>query len=157
MAGWENPRPAGRALGIGYSDAWESHVAEVAEISIDARTGRIRVHEVWCAVDPGFAIQPGNVAAQMESAIMNGISAALGEKVVVEKGQPLPTNFHDYRVLRMDEAPRVQVEVLSTDNKPGGVGEVGLPPIAAAISNAVYRLTQKRLRDLPLDEERLRA
>lgn len=157
MAGWENPRPAGRALGIGYSDAWGSHVAEVAEISIDARTGRIRVHEVWCAVDPGFAIQPGNVAAQMESAIMNGISAALGEKVVVEKGQPLPTNFHDYRVLRMDEAPRVQVEVLSTDNKPGGVGEVGLPPIAAAISNAVYRLTQKRLRDLPLDEERLRA
>jgi isoquinoline 1-oxidoreductase beta subunit len=149
MADWKKPRAAGRALGVAYSDAWESHVAEVVEISIDRKSGRIRVHDVWCAVDPGVALQPRNVAAQMESSIMYGTSAALGEKVTFKDGVAQQSNFHDYPVLRMNEAPRVHVKVMSTQNKPGGVGEVGLPPVAAAIANAAAKLTGKRLRQLP--------
>jgi isoquinoline 1-oxidoreductase subunit beta len=157
MADWKKPRAAGRALGIAYSDAWDAHVAEVAEISIDRKSGRIRVHDVWCAVDTGVALQPRNVAAQMESSIIYGISAALGEKVTFKDGVPLQSNFHDYPVLRMNEVPRVHVKVLVTENRPGGVGEVGLPPIAPAIANAATKLTGKRLRNLPLQQELLKA
>ncbi len=157
MANWSKRRPKGRALGIGYSDAWEAHVAQVAEVSIDRKTGRIRVHDVWCAVDPGLALQPQNVAVQMESAIMYGLSALLGEKVVFDKGVPQASNFHDYPVLRMNEAPRVHVTVMPSGGKPSGVGEVGLPPLAPAVAGAVFRLTGKRLRDLPFDAALLKA
>ncbi|MES2941790.1 MAG: molybdopterin cofactor-binding domain-containing protein [Pseudomonadota bacterium] len=157
MAGWKKTRPRGRALGIAYSDAWETHIAQVAEVSIDRPTGRIRVHEVWCAVDPGIAVQPHNVAMQVESAIMFGLSALLGEKVVFEKGVAQPSNFHDYPVLRMKEAPRVHVKVLQSGGKPGGIGEAGLPPLAPAVAGAVFKLTGKRLRDLPFDQELLKA
>lgn len=157
MADWKKARPRGRALGIAYSDAWETHVAQVAEVSIDRKSGRIRVHEVWCAVDPGIALQPHNVAVQMESSIMYGLSALLGEKVVFDKGVPQPSNFHDYPVLRMNEAPKVHVKVLQSGGKPGGVGEVGLPPLAPAVAGAVFKLTGKRLRDLPFDAALLKA
>ncbi|MBI2726523.1 MAG: xanthine dehydrogenase family protein molybdopterin-binding subunit [Polaromonas sp.] len=151
MAGWTKRRPAGRALGIAYSDAWEAHVAQIAEVSVDRKTGRIRVHDVWCAVDPGIALQPHNIAVQMESSIMYGLSALLGEKVILEKGVPQASNFHDYPLLRMNEAPRVHVKVLPSGGKPSGIGEVGLPPIAPAVASAVFKLTGKRLRDLPFD------
>ncbi len=157
MSGWKKRRPRGRALGIAYSDAWEGHVAQVAEISIDRKTGRIRVHDVWCAVDPGIALQPRNVAVQMESAIMYGLSALLGEKVTFDKGVPQASNFHDYPILRMNEAPRVHVKVLQSGGKPSGVGEVGLPPIAPAVAGAVFKLTGKRLRDLPFEPSLLKA
>jgi len=157
MAGWKRKRPAGRALGIAYSDAWETHCAQVAEVSVDRKTGAIRVHEVWCAVDCGVALQPRNVAAQMESAIMFGLSAALAEQVTFKDGVPQQSNFHDYPVLRMDQAPLVHVKVMVTENKPGGIGEVGLPPIAPAVANALAKLTGKRLRDLPFKKEMLKA
>ncbi len=129
----------------------------MAEISIDRKTGRIRVHEVWAAVDPGIAVQPKNVAAQIEGGIVFGISAALDEKVVFVNGEPQASNFHDYPVLRMNEVPIVHVKVMPSGDKPGGVGEVGLPPIAPAIANAVFKLTGKRLRSLPLDADALKA
>ncbi len=157
MSGWEKKRPKGRALGIAYSDAWETHVAQVAEVSIDRKTGRIRVHDVWAAVDPGIAVQPRNIAAQIEGGIVFGISAALSEKILFENGEPQQSNFHDYPVLRMNEAPRVHVKVMPSGGKPGGIGEAGLPNIAPAMANAVFKLTGKRLRDLPLDAEALKA
>ncbi len=157
MADWNRRRPQGRALGIAYSDAWEAHVAQVVEVSIERKTGRIRVHEVWCAVDPGIALQPRNVAVQMESAIMYGLSALLGEKVVFDKGVPQASNFHDYPILRMNEAPQVHVKVMPSGGKPSGVGEVGLPPLAPAVASAVFKLTGKRLRDLPFDAALLKA
>lgn len=156
MARWKTPHP-GRALGMAYSDMWESHVAQVAEVSVDAKSGRIRVHEVWCAVDPGVAVQPRNVAAQIESGIVFGLSAALVEKATFKDGVAQQSNFHDYPVLRMDRTPRVNVKVIANENRPGGIGEVGVPPIAPAVANAVFKLTGKRLRDLPLDENLLRA
>ncbi|SNS96707.1 isoquinoline 1-oxidoreductase, beta subunit [Noviherbaspirillum humi] len=157
MAGWGKKRPAGRALGIAYSDMWETHVAEVAEVSVDKKTGAITVHNVWAAVDAGVAVLPQNVATQIEGGILFGISGALKEQVVFKNGEPQQSNFHDYPVLRMNEVPNVTVKVIQTDNPPGGVGESGLPPIAPAISNAVATLTGVRLRNLPMRPEAVQA
>ncbi len=156
MADWTRKR-SGRALGIAYSDTWETHVAEVAEVSVDRKTGRIRVHEVWCAVDCGVALQPKNVEAQIESGVIFGLSGALKEQVTFKGGEAQQSNFHDYQLLRMNEAPLVHVKVLANANAPGGIGEVGLPPIAPAVANAVAVLTGKRLRKLPLEQELLKA
>lgn len=157
MAGWKKRRPAGRALGFAYSDHWNSHTAEIAEVSVDPKSGRIRVHAVWAAVDPGVAVQPANVAAQIESAIMYGTSHALMERITVANGEVQQSNFDNYPVLRMNEAPKVTVKVMPTDNHPGGVGETGLPAVSAAIANGVARLTGKRLRALPFDQASLKA
>jgi isoquinoline 1-oxidoreductase beta subunit len=157
MADWKRKRPAGRALGFAYSDHWNSHTAEIAEVSVNRKTGRIRVHEVWAAIDCGVAVQPKNVAAQIESSIMYGTSHALMERITIKGGEVQQSNFHDYPVLRMNEAPRVTVKVMPTDNPPGGIGETGLPAVSAAIANAVAKLTGKRLRTLPLDQATLKA
>jgi isoquinoline 1-oxidoreductase beta subunit len=157
MADWKRKRPAGRALGFAYSDHWQTHCAQVAEVSVDARTGKIRVHEVWAAVDSGVALQPKNIEAQVESSIIYGISQTLNERITLKSGEVQQSNYHNYSVLRMSEVPLIHVKVMPTDNYPGGMGEVGLPPISGAIANAVARLTGKRLRTLPLDQGLLKA
>ena len=157
MADWKKPRPAGRALGIAYSDMWETHIAEIVEVSLDRKTGKIMVHKVWAAVDTGVAVLPRNVATQVEGSIIYGLSGALKEQVIFKNGVPQQSNFHDYPVLRMNEVPEIAVKVLVTANAPGGVGECGLPPVAPAIANAVAKLTGKRLRHLPFNEERVKA
>jgi len=156
MADWSRPRPAGRALGIAYSDIWETYCAMVAEVSVDRKTGSINVHEIWSAVDTGVALQPRNVERQIESAAVFGLSG-LKEKLLYKDGVPQQSNFHDYPVLRMNEVPKITVRVIVTDNKPGGIGEVGLPPVAPAVANAVFKLTGKRLRELPFDPSLLKA
>ena len=156
MAGWTRKRPAGRALGIAYSDIWETHMALVAEVSVDRKTGRVNVHEIWSAVDTGVALQPKNIQAQIEGSIVWGLSA-LREKLTYVNGVPQQSNFHDYPVLRMNETPKMTTKVIVTDNKPGGIGEAGLPPVAPAVANAVFKLTGKRLRDLPFKTELLKA
>ena len=156
MADWSRPRPAGRALGIAYSDIWETYCAMVAEVSVDRKTGSINVHEIWSAVDTGVALQPRNVERQIESAAVFGLSG-VREKLLYKDGAPQQSNFHDYPVLRMNEVPKITVRVIVTDNKPGGIGEVGLPPVAPAVANAVFKLTGKRLRELPFDPSLLKA
>ena len=156
MAGWNRKRPAGRALGLAYSDIWESYTAMVAEVSVDRKSGKINVHEIWGAVDCGVALQPKNVEIQMESAVIYGLSG-LREKLVYQDGVAQQSNFHDYPVLRLNEAPKITTKVIVTDNKPGGVGEVGLPPVAPAVANAVFKLTGKRLRALPFDTSQLKT
>src|SRR5438046_1600265 len=156
MADWSRPRPAGRALGIAYSDIWETYCAMVAEVSVDRKTGSINVHEIWSAVDTGVALQPRNVERQIESAAVFGLSG-VKEKLLYKDGAPQQSNFHDYPVLRMNEVPKITVRVIVTDNKPGGIGEVGLPPVAPAVANAVFKLTGKRLRELPFDPSLLKA
>jgi len=156
MADWSRPRPAGRALGIAYSDIWETYCAMVAEVSLDRKTGSINVHEIWSAVDAGVALQPRNVERQIESAAVFGLSG-VKEKLLYKDGVPQQSKFHDYPVLRMNEVPKITVRVIVTDNKPGGIGEVGLPPVAPAVANAVFKLTGKRLRELPFDPSLLKA
>ena len=142
-------RPAaGHALGFAAHGSFGSYVAEVAEVSV--QDGAIRVHKVLCVVDCGRAINPDIVRAQMEGAVMYGLTAALHGNLELEDGEIRQSNFHDYPILRMDEAPAVEVAIVGGDEAPTGVGEPGLPPIAPAVANAVYRATGQRLRSLPL-------
>ena len=153
MADWGKKRE-GRALGIAYSDSWNTHIAQVVEISLNQANGEIKVHNVWSAVDPGVALQPANVAAQIESAVMYGVSSALYEQLDYKNGEPQQANFDTYRLLRMQEAPEVMTKVMpSLKDQPGGIGEVGLPPLAPAIANAVFALTGKSLRHQPMSAE----
>jgi isoquinoline 1-oxidoreductase subunit beta len=147
-AGWGTPLPAGRARGVAVHESFGSFVSQVAEVSVGG--GRIRVHKVTCAIDCGIAVNPLMIAAQMESGIAYGLSAVLHSALHMKEGRVQETNFHDYRVLRMDEMPVVEVHIVPSKEKPGGVGEPGVPPIAPAVANAVFALTGKRLRELPL-------
>jgi isoquinoline 1-oxidoreductase beta subunit len=163
MSGWGKPRPSGTALGLAFAEYGifapkiGSLVAAVAEISVDRRTGRIRVHNYWAAADAGLAVNPGAFAAQVESAIVWGLSAALKERVTMVNGVVQQSNFRDYEILRMAEVPNIQVEVLSTGPSPTMVGELGVPSCAPAIANAFHVLTGKRLRHVPFTPQRVLA
>ena len=153
-SGWGQPlenaadgRP--RARGIALHAAFGSIVAEVADVSV-AANGRIRVHRVVAAVDCGLAVNPNIVAQQIESGIIDGLSAALNGELVVSGGTTRQSNFHDYRLLRIDECPVIETHIVPSLDVPSGVGEPGLPPIAPAVANALFTLTGTRLRSLPL-------
>ncbi|WP_029619432.1 xanthine dehydrogenase family protein molybdopterin-binding subunit [Pseudorhizobium marinum] len=158
MAEWDRARD-GRGLGVAYSDAFGSHCAQVAEVSLDRDTGEIRVHKVWCAIDPGVAIQPLHIEAMMMTGITNGTGHALFEQINVVDGQVQEGNFDTYRVIRMSEAPEIEVAVVPTPGSPfGGIGQAGLPPTGPAIANAVAQLTGGlRLRHYPFTPERVKA
>lgn len=147
-AGWGTPAPKGRGRGVAVHASFGSFVAEVAEVSVEA--GEVRVHRVVCAVDCGTVVNPAGVAAQMESGIVFGLSAALHSELTLKAGRVVEGNFHNYKVLRLDEMPRVEVHIVPSKEKPGGAGEPGTPPIAPAVANAVYAATGQRLRRLPM-------
>ena len=147
--GWGKPLPKGRAAGLAVHESFGSHVAQVAEVSVE--DGRIRVHRVVCAIDCGPVVNPLTVEAQMQSGIVYGLSAALYGQITLKDGKVEQSNFHDYRVVRLDEMPVVEVHIVPSTEKMGGVGEPGTPPIAPAVGNAVFALTGKRLRSLPFD------
>jgi isoquinoline 1-oxidoreductase beta subunit len=148
-AGWGKPVPEGRARGIAVRQSFESYVAEVAEVSVSER-GEVRVHKVVCAVDCGIAVNPWNVEAQMQSAIVFGLTAALYGELTIEKGRVQQSNFHDYEMLRMERMPEIEVHIVKSTESPTGVGEPGVPPIAPAVANALFTLTGKRVRKLPI-------
>jgi isoquinoline 1-oxidoreductase beta subunit len=148
MSGWGTPLPAGRGRGIAIQNSFGSIVAEVAEVSVEG--SEVRVHKVWCAIDCGFAANPSGVVAQMESAINYGLSAALHGEISFENGRVQQSNFHDYRVLRINEAPEVEVAIINSGEPMGGAGEPGTPPIAPAVANAIFAATGKRVRRLPI-------
>ena len=138
----------GRFLGFAAHNSFATDVAEIAEVSIE--NDQIRVHKVTCVVDCGTAVTPDIVRAQMESSVMFGLSAVLHGKIEIENGAVRESNFHDYPILRMNEAPEVEVIIVDSGTEPTGVGEPGLPPVAPAVANAVYRATGQRLKSLPL-------
>jgi isoquinoline 1-oxidoreductase/isoquinoline 1-oxidoreductase beta subunit len=138
----------GRYLGFAAHHSFATDVAEIAEVSID--NGKVRVHKVTCVVDCGIAVNPDVVRAQMEGSIMFGLTAALYGNLDLEGGAIRESNFHDYPILRMNEAPAVEVIIVDSGTEPTGVGEPGLPPIAPAVANAVFAATGQRLRSLPL-------
>ena len=140
--------PAGRAHGVALHQSFGSIVAQVAEVSVDGTD--IRVHRVVCAIDCGIVVNPNIVAQQMESAVVFGLSAALGGEITIQDGRVQQTNYGDYPVLRMDRAPHVETIIIPSAEPPEGVGEPGVPPLAPAVAAAVFRLTGKRLRSLPL-------
>jgi CO/xanthine dehydrogenase Mo-binding subunit len=147
-AGWGTPPPEGRARGVALHESFGSIVAQVAEVSVVS--GRPRVHRVTCAIDCGIVVNPDTVVAQMEGGIGFGLSAALGEGIEIEAGRVRQSNYHDYPVLRIGEMPEVEVLLVPGGGTPGGVGEPGTPPIAPAVTNAVFALTGQRIRSLPI-------
>jgi isoquinoline 1-oxidoreductase beta subunit len=156
-AGWGKPLTKGQARGIAYHLSFGSYVAEVAEISVDRKTGAIAVHNVTCAVDCGSVVNPAIVKAQMMGGLTMGLSAALKEKVELAGGGVKSSNFADYELLRMSEAPEVEVHIVKSGEKVGGVGEPGVPPLAPAVGNAVFKATGARLRRLPMNPETVLA
>jgi isoquinoline 1-oxidoreductase beta subunit len=154
LCDWHESRD-GTALGLCVTGYGETVAAGAAEVSLNNANGEIRVHNFWTVVDPGLVIDPGNTTAQMEGAVVFGVSHALKERITITDGIVDQSNYHDYPVLRMSETPDVHVKVLSTDNPPSGIGETGVPLTAAAIANAVARLEGIRLRHLPLTPERV--
>jgi len=156
MSSFRLKRP-GRGLGIAFSDYHGTYSAGVAEVSLDRKTGKIRVHNYWVAVDPGMVIQPDHVHGQLESAVVYGLSAALLEELSVKGGAIQQTNFNDYQVLRMSDLPEIHTRIVASDNPPTGMGEIGVCAVAPAIANAVFALTGKRLRHLPMSPERVKT
>jgi isoquinoline 1-oxidoreductase beta subunit len=155
-AGWGTPVPSGRARGIAVHESFGSFIAQVAEVSVNP-AGRIRVHKVVCAVDCGKYVNPDTIRAQMESGVVFGLSAALHGAITLKDGRVEQSNFHDYPILRLGEMPEVEVHIVESKEKSGGIGEPGVPPIAPAVANAVFALTRKRIRRLPMTPEVVKA
>jgi isoquinoline 1-oxidoreductase beta subunit len=157
QAGWHSPLPEGWGRGIAYyATHGATHVAQVAEVSV-ASDGTVRVQRVVCAVDCGTVVNPDTVKAQMEGGIVFGLTAALKAAITIKAGRTEQSNFHDYPLLRMDEMPVVEVHIVPSDEPPSGIGEMGVPPIAPAVANAIFAATGKRLRRLPIRTEELRG
>jgi isoquinoline 1-oxidoreductase subunit beta len=164
MSGWGSKPAAGRARGIAFAEYGilapkvGSLVGAVAEISVDRKSGRIRVHHYWAAADAGLAINPPAFAAQMESAIVWGLSQALKERVTMMNGQVQQSNFHQYEILRMSEVPEIKVEIITGAAPiPSMVGELGVPCTAPAVANAFFALTGRRLYHMPFTPQRVLA
>jgi isoquinoline 1-oxidoreductase beta subunit len=151
---WNSPAPTGRARGIALHQSFGSIVGEVAEVSMVNATD-VKVHKVACVVDCGIAINPSTVEAQMESAIVYGLSGAAYGKISIANGRAEQGNFPTYPVVRMAQMPVIKVEIMPSTEPHGGVGEPGTPPIAPAVVNAIAKLTGKRLRSLPLSNHGL--
>ena len=148
-AGWGTPLPKGRARGIAVFKSFESYVAQVAEVSLRS-DGTVRVHRVVCAIDCGPVVNPDTVEAQMQSGIVYGLTAALKGAITIDKGRVVQGNFNDYQMLKLAEMPHVEVHIVDSNESQGGVGEPGTPPIAPAVCNAIFALTGKRIRTLPI-------
>jgi isoquinoline 1-oxidoreductase beta subunit len=155
-ANWGAPLPAGRARGIAVAFSYGSYAAHVIEASV-AADGAVRVHRVVCAIDCGIAVNPDQVRAQMEGGAVYALTAALYGRITVDRGGVQQSNFDTYPMMRINEMPLVETHILDSGEAPGGLGEPGVPPVAPALCNAIFALTGKRVRNLPIRAEELRG
>jgi isoquinoline 1-oxidoreductase beta subunit len=154
-AGWDKPLPAGRYRGIAVLEAFQSFAAQVVEISLDRKARTVKVHRVVCAVDVGRVVNPANIVMQSESAIVYGLSSALYGEISIANGRVVQTNFNNYKVLRLDAMPTIEVHIVPSEEKPTGAGELSVPPVVPALCNAIFTATGKRIRRLPIRAEDL--
>ena len=150
-AGWGKPIPKGEARGIAQHACMGSYVAYVADISVNKKNGVIKVHRVVAAVDCGPVVNPGPIVTQIEGGIIQALSTALKEEVKFEKGGVKSANFDDYKIMKMSEVPEIEVHIVKSSEKMGGIGEPGVPPAAPAVANAFFNATGVRIRRLPLN------
>jgi isoquinoline 1-oxidoreductase beta subunit len=154
--GWGKPLAPGRGRGIATHFSFDTYVAQVVEASVE-KDGTVRVHRVVCAVDCGRTINPDIVKAQMEGGIVFGLTAALKTEITLENGRVQQHNFYDYPMLRMFESPEIEVHIVPSEQSPTGVGEPSVPPVAPALTNAIFAVTGKRIRRLPIRASDLAA
>jgi isoquinoline 1-oxidoreductase beta subunit len=153
-ANWGAPMPAGRARGIAVAFSYGSYAAHVAEVSV-APDGTVRVHRLVCAIDCGIAVNPDQIRAQMEGGAVYAMTG-MYDQITLDKGRVQQSNFHDYPMIRMAEAPVVETHIVDSGEAPGGLGEPGVPTVVPSITNAIFVLTGKRIRRLPLRPEDLK-
>lgn len=153
MAEWSRPRPEGVALGIAISGYHKSLSAGIAEVSLDKNTGEIKVHKYWAVGDAGYIVAPKNAEAQLLGNVIFGLSSALKERVVIKNGVVQNRNYYDYQILRLNELPEIETQMLSNDLPSTGVGELGTAMTAPSIANAIHALTGKRVRHMPLTND----
>jgi len=154
-AGWGKPLPKGRALGIALMEGYDTYMAQVAEVSV--KDGVVKVHRVTVAADLGRMVNPDTVEAQIQSSIVFGMSAGLMQEITLDKGRVQQTNYNNYPVVRMHESPKIDIVLVPSKEKPGGIGEPATALVVPAIANAVAAATGKRVRKLPLTPEAIRA
>lgn len=155
-AGWGKPLPAGRARGIALMEGYDSYLAEVAEVGLN-KDGSVKVHKVTVAADVGHMVNPDTVEAQLQSSIVFGVGAVLKHQITMKNGRVQETNYNTYEPVRMHESPQIDIVLVKSTEKPGGIGEPGTAVAAPAIANAVAALTGKRVRRLPITADALRT
>jgi isoquinoline 1-oxidoreductase beta subunit len=155
-AGWGQPLPKGIGRGVSLQFAFENYMAQVAEVEV-SKDGSVRVRRVVCAVDCGTVVNPDTIRAQVQGAVIFGISAALYGEITLKDGRVEQTNFDTYQVVRINEAPAIDVYIVQNFELPGGMGEPGTSAIVPAVMNAIFAATGKRLRTLPIDTSQLKA
>jgi isoquinoline 1-oxidoreductase beta subunit len=149
LAGWGSPLPDGEGRGIAITQCFGSIAAEVAHVAVSPE-GALRVKEVFAVVDCGDVVNPDSAAAQAEGGIVFGLSAAMVGEITVAGGRVVQRNFNDHEMIHLRDAPRITVEFIKTDRRPGGLGEPCVPPIAAAVTNAIFAACGVRVRELPI-------
>jgi isoquinoline 1-oxidoreductase beta subunit len=154
-SGWGQAMPKGRGRGVALQFVFGSYMAQVAEVEV-SKEGNVRVHRVVCAMDCGTVINPNTVQAQLQSGVIFGTTAALYGEITLKNGRVEQTNFDTYQMLRMNEAPAIDVHIVKSAEPPGGMGETGTSLIVPAIANAIFAATGKRLRKMPVDSNVLR-
>jgi isoquinoline 1-oxidoreductase beta subunit len=153
-AGWGKPLPQGRARGIAMMEAFGSILAQVTEVSVDAK-GAVKVHRVVCSVDTGWVINPDTIKQQMEGGIVYGLTAALKGEIAIQNGRVVQKHFGDYQMLRHPEMPVIEVFIVPSTETPGGIGEPSTALAAGSLVNAIYAATGKRIYRLPIKPETL--
>ena len=153
-AGWGQKLPAGQGRGLSVQHVFGTYLSEAAEVEV-AKDGSVRVKRVVCAVDCGQVVNPDTVRAQLESGVIFGITAALYGAITLKDGRVEQSNFDNYRMLRIGEAPKIEVYIVESTEAPGGMGEPGTSALAPAVANAIFAATGKRLRKLPVDASAL--
>ncbi|MBS0660028.1 MAG: xanthine dehydrogenase family protein molybdopterin-binding subunit [Verrucomicrobia bacterium] len=154
MANWGRKLESGRGLGLAFHFSHSGYVAQVVEASV-AKDGSVKVHDVWCAADVGPILNRSGAENQIEGSILDGLSEALTQEITIENGRTVQSNFHEYALIRMNEAPRVHIEFIESDNPPTGLGEPALPPTPPALCNAIFAACGKRIRTLPISKTNL--